>query len=115
MSGFIHILRLRHFPRQALQASDFQETDGGKIIVGGSGVTADALNKASTLGVVVIVAGGVLDVDLIKFLGYDIGVAITGQEAISFALVVTEGFGFLNMAHRTFELLKSLGRASRWR
>ncbi len=95
-------------PDKVLQGSDFLPTDTGKIVVGGSGVTAEALNKASSLGVVGVVAGGLLDVDLIKFLGYDIGVAITGQEAIAFALVVTEGFGFLNMAQRTFELLKSL-------
>ena len=95
-------------PDKPLQAGDIQDSDIGKIVVGGSGVTADALTKATSVGVVGIVTGDVLDADLIKFLGYDIGVAITGQENIKFALVVTEGFGFLNMAQRTFELLKSL-------
>jgi len=91
-----------------LDAADIQPTDAGKFLVGGSGVTADALTKAGTVGIAGIVTGGVRDADLIKLLGYDIGVAITGQENLPFTLVVTEGFGFLAMAARTFELLKTL-------
>jgi hypothetical protein len=82
--------------------------DKGKILVGGSGVTYEALKKASDMGVVGLIAGGVKDSDLTKFLGFDIGVAITGQEQINLTLLVTEGFGFLSMADRTFALLKSL-------
>jgi hypothetical protein len=93
---------------QVLQADNVHESDRGKILVGGSGFTYDALAKASEHGVVGIVAGGIKDSDLIRFLGYDIGVAITGQESVNLTLVVTEGFGFLGMAHRTFELLRSL-------
>jgi hypothetical protein len=53
-----------------------------------------------------IVVGGFDDKDLRDFLGYDIGVAITGSEDIATTLVVTEGFGEINMAAKTFELLK---------
>ena len=55
-----------------------------------------------------IVCGGIRDVDLIQYLGYDIGVAITGQELIPLSIVVTEGFGELAMAERTFDLLRSV-------
>lgn len=100
-------------PDKALEAGDIQPTDAGKFLVGGSGVTAEALVKAGSVGVAGIITGGVRDADLIKLLGYDIGVAITGQENILFTLVVTEGFGFLSMATRTFELLRSLeGKAA---
>ncbi len=95
-------------PDQILQADDIKADDAGKILVGGSGVTYDAIAKASEGGVIGIVAGGLRDSDLIKFLGYDIGVAITGQEAISLSILITEGFGYLNMAQRTLDLLKSL-------
>lgn len=95
-------------PSEPLEASAIKEDDKGKILVGGSGVSFDALNKASQVGVTGILAGGVKDSDLIKFLGYDIGVAITGQEAINLTLLVTEGFGYLAMAERTFELLQTL-------
>lgn len=78
----------------------------GKIVVGGSIVTAAALKKAISVGVRGIVVGGFDDKDLRDFLGYDIGVAITGSEDIGTTLVVTEGFGEINMAQKTFELLK---------
>ncbi len=95
-------------PDQVLHADNIHESDAGKILVCGSGFSYDALAKADKMGVIGLVAGGIKDSDLIQFLGYDIGVAITGQESINLTLVVTEGFGYLNMAHRTFDLLKSL-------
>jgi len=95
-------------PDQVLHADNIHDSDKGKILVGGSGFTYDAISKADNLGVIGIVAGGLKDSDLIQYLGYDIGVAITGQENVNLTLVVTEGFGFLNMARRTFDLLKSL-------
>lgn len=95
-------------PDQVLHADNITPEMKGKIIVGGSGFTYDAIMQAAKCGVVGIVAGGVRDRDLTQFLGYEIGVAITGQENIPLTLVVTEGFGYLNMAHRTFDLLKSL-------
>jgi biotin carboxyl carrier protein len=80
----------------------------GKVIVGGSFISGAALRKASEVGVVGIVVGGTLDTDLIEFLGYDIGVAITGHEDIPLTLILTEGFGEIRMAERTFNLLRSL-------
>ena len=93
---------------EILDVKHILPTDAGNIIVGGAGVTAAAIKKASEVNAIGIIAGGVKDSDLIEFLGYDIGVAITGQEAINITLMVTEGFGFLPMAQRTFDLLKTL-------
>ncbi len=95
-------------PGDVIDAQHIQDSDAGKILVGGSGITLDAIQRASAVGVIGLVAGGIRDSDLIKFLGYDIGVAITGQEAINLTMMVTEGFGHLNMAERTFKLLQSL-------
>jgi len=101
--------------RQAVASADevidekhILDTDAGKILVGGAGMTAAAIKRASDVGAAGIIAGGLKDSDLIEFLGYDIGVAITGSEKINLTLMVTEGFGFLPMAARTFELLASL-------
>lgn len=87
----------------------------GKIIVGGSNISGEALRKAAECGVAGVVVGGVIDRELMDYLaealnspGYDIGVAITGHEPIPFTLIVTEGFGTIAMADRTFQLLKSL-------
>ncbi|MBN1356531.1 hypothetical protein JXA40_09760 [bacterium] len=79
----------------------------GCVLVGGSIVTAAALKKALEHGVRAIVVGGFDDQDLRNFLGYDLGVAITGSENKGITLVVTEGFGEIPMADRTFELLKN--------
>lgn len=95
-------------PREVLEASHIQDSDAGKILVGGCCISFDAIVKASQIGVSGLIAGGVKDSDLTKFLGYDIGVAITGQEAINLTIMVTEGFGSLPMADRTLDLLKSL-------
>lgn len=95
-------------PNDVLDANAIQDSDAGKILVGGSGITYDALTKATRIGVKGLLAGGIKDSDLIQFLGYDIGVAITGQENIGLTMLVTEGFGFLAMAQRTFDLLKTL-------
>ncbi len=93
---------------EVLDAAAIRADDAGKILIGGSGVTYEALQKANESGVIGIVTGAVRDVDLIKFLGFDIGVAITGQEPINLTLVATEGFGVLPMAERTFNLLKTI-------
>ena len=76
------------------------------IVVGGSLVEAGAFERAKEIGVKGIVVGGIRDLDLKELLGYELGVAITGTEDVGFVLVVTEGFGRIDMAERTFALLK---------
>lgn len=93
---------------EVLEAKHILESDKGKILIGGSGISAEALARASQLGVTGLIAGGIKDADLTQFLGYEIGVAITGSENITLTLLVTEGFGYLAMAQRTFDLLKTL-------
>jgi hypothetical protein len=79
----------------------------GKIVVGGAYVTASTLRKAVALGIKAVVVGGFDDHDLRDLLGYDLGVAITGSEELGITLIVTEGFGSIPMADRTFDLLRS--------
>jgi hypothetical protein len=79
----------------------------GSVVVGGARVTAEAMDRARTLGVTAIVTGGIDDQDLQQLLGYDLGVAITGSERVGLTVIVTEGFGEIAMAERTFRLLAS--------
>lgn len=95
-------------PTDTLSARQILAGDRGRILVGGSLVTADALKRAGEVGVVGLVSGGILDKDLHDYLGYEIGVAITGHEDIPLSLVVTEGFGQIAMAAKTFALLQRL-------
>ena len=80
----------------------------GQVLVGGARVTIEAIREAIGHGAAAIIAGGIDDADLKDLLGYDLGVAITGTETIGLTLVITEGFGEIAMAARTFELLGSL-------
>ncbi len=91
-----------------LTESQIDSSCEGKIVVGGSLVTASALRKAIEVKAKGIVVGGFDDKDLREFLGTDIGVAITGNEDIGVTLVVTEGFGQIAMAGRSFDLLKKM-------
>jgi hypothetical protein len=79
----------------------------GAVIVGGGRMTGDSIRKAIQLGIAAVISGGIDDADLRDVLGYDLGVAITGTEQIGLTLVITEGFGDIAMAKRTFDLLKS--------
>ena len=79
----------------------------GCVAVGGARVTAQAIERARKAGVSAIIAGGIDDADLEAVLGYNLGVAITGSERIGLTIVITEGFGEIAMARRTFDLLRS--------
>lgn len=94
-------------PGDVLDADNLGEDVAGKVVVGGRLVTRQALRRAVSVGAKAIVAGGVHDRDLEDFLGRSLGVAITGFETVGLTLVVTEGFGEVRMADRTFELLKA--------
>lgn len=102
------IMMVSPSPEHKLEADDIQPHHAGKVIIGGSNISGLALRRAHELGVVGIVVGGIIDKDLIEYLGYDIGVAITGHEDIPLSLILTEGFGTIAMATRTFSLLQSL-------
>ena len=58
------------------------------------------------MGAAGVIGGGLRDRDMRRLLGYDLGVAITGTESIGLTVVVTEGFGEIAMARRTFEILR---------
>jgi hypothetical protein len=78
-----------------------------KVVVGGSFISSDALARAKEVGVAGLVIGGIHDKDLRALLGYDLGVAITGTEQVGFTLILTEGFGTIPMADKTFKLLSA--------
>jgi hypothetical protein len=92
-------------PDETLSAGKLTPDMKGKVVVGGSFLGAEALARARALGVTALVVGGIHDKDLRALLGYDLGVAITGTEKIGLTLILTEGFGAIPMAAKTFALL----------
>jgi len=91
--------------QDSIKEKDIKGGLEGKIIVCGSYITYDIYKKASDFGVRGIVCGGFDYNDISKILGKPLGVAITGTEE-SMNLILTEGFGKIEMAKRTFEILK---------
>lgn len=79
----------------------------GAILVGGARMTGETVARAIEVGAAAIISGGIDDADLKDVLGYDLGVAITGTEQIGLTVIITEGFGEIAMAERTFDLLCS--------
>ena len=95
-------------PTEVLDSGNLREDMAGQVIVGGSYITLGGLKRAAEIGVAGVVVGG-FDYDDIKaLLGYEVGVAITGGEKLGLTLVVTEGFGRIQMAPATFALLRSM-------
>jgi len=92
-------------PDEAMAAAHLLPTMKGKIVVGGAFLGVDTMKRAREIGVAGLVVGGIHDKDLRELLGYDLGVAITGTERVGFTLVLTEGFGTIPMAAKTFTLL----------
>ncbi len=95
-------------PDEQISASDIDESCAGKIVMIGSLATSEIIRRAEEVGVLGLIAGGIVDHDLIEYLGYDIGVAITGHEDIPLTLIITEGFGPMRIADKTFDLFKEL-------
>ncbi|MBM4006317.1 MAG: hypothetical protein FJ292_01940 [Planctomycetes bacterium] len=92
-------------PEEELHEDLIKPEMKGCVIVGGARMTATAIARAKAVGAAAVVSGGIDDADLRDFLGHDLGVAITGSERCGLTLIITEGFGEIAMARRTFALL----------
>ena len=110
LAGEVHapIVAVATSPDQTLDAELLKPEHAGKVVLGGARVTLAGMRRAMALGVAAVVCGGIAYQDVRELLGYDVGVAVTGNEALATTLVVTEGFGDIAMARATFELLRSL-------
>lgn len=95
-------------PDEELDAGHIPADAAGQVLVGGCGVLPAALTRAAEVGIAALVTGGIADGVLRDFVGREIGVAITGQEQVPFTLILTEGFGRMAMAGRTWRLLSEL-------
>src|SRR5580704_214434 len=94
-------------PSEELTAARILPEMKGAVVIGGARMEGEAIRKAVSVGVAALVSGGIDDQDLKEALGYDLGVAVTGSEKIGLSLIITEGFGDIAMAERTFRLFSS--------
>jgi hypothetical protein len=96
-------------PDEILTEDKITSSHTGKILVGGSLITGEALKKAAKNHVNGVIVGSIEDDSLVDYLGYEIGVAVTGEEEVNTTLIMTEGFGKMSMLTWTFNLLKKFG------
>ena len=92
-------------PARRLLPDDIKAEHKGAVLVGGSLADLGVLKRAIAVGAAALVTGGLDAADLRTLLGFDLGVAITGNETVGLTLVVTEGFGELALSARTLRLL----------
>jgi len=80
----------------------------GKILVGGSSVTDEALARALSVGAKGLIAGTAGYLNLTQALGIKLGIGITGQEDVETTVILTEGFGSLNMRRDLWDTLNAM-------
>lgn len=95
-------------PDEILTPDMIPDDMAGKIIVGGSFATNEALARALDIGVKGVITGTVNYFNLTQSLGVKLGVGITGQEDVNITVILMEGFGQLSMRKEIWELLKGL-------
>ena len=91
-------------PSQILRKESLPADFKDAILVGGTLPDIEVLNCLAAGGAAGLVVGGIDDVALRQFLGFDLGLAVTGNENIAFSLMVTEGFGNLAISERVLSL-----------
>lgn len=92
-------------PDAELRPEMFDASVAGKVVAGGRLLTYEAYEAAARAGALAVITGGMHYRDIKRIVGHEIGVAITGTEPLKTTIVVTEGFGAIDMARATFELL----------
>lgn len=68
-------------------------------------LSLDALLKAHEAGVQAVVGASALAADMVHLMGEDLGRGVTGSESMGLAVVLTEGFGRLEMDDELWALL----------
>jgi hypothetical protein len=89
--GTLEVLN-KTFQREVVE-NDIPNTSEGKVLVG-------ALQCAAQRGATGFITGSIDDATLKGYLGYDVGIALTGDEKVTMTLIITEGFGELPISHR---------------
>ena len=102
--GTLNVLQI---PCATVLAEEHIPTEArGAVLVGGHSPTIAALHKASRAGAVGLITGSIDDKTLRDYVGYDIGIALTGDESVPMTVIVTEGFGNIAMSERVQETLR---------
>ncbi|MBP9837631.1 MAG: hypothetical protein KBC84_02855 [Proteobacteria bacterium] len=79
-----------------------------KILIGGANFDYSALKACAARKIRGVVTASIDAQTLRDFVGFEIGVSITGDEDVPFSLIITEGFGNLSLSERVCNLAKKI-------
>ncbi|MBN8550909.1 MAG: hypothetical protein J0M12_16470 [Deltaproteobacteria bacterium] len=102
------IVKLLASKGSKFEASDLPADVSGCVIVCRTRPTLETLQVAAQRGAVALVTGSIDDEVLAGYLGFDLGIALTGDEDVPMTVIISEGFGDLLMSDRVYELLSKL-------
>ncbi|MCO6430641.1 MAG: hypothetical protein J5J00_07245 [Deltaproteobacteria bacterium] len=94
-------------PSEALVDEMLPAVAEGKVLFGGHSPSEQFLKTAAERGAVGLITGSMDDKALKGYLGYDLGLALTGNENVTMSVIITEGFGSIAMSERAHKLLSS--------
>ena len=94
-------------PDEVVSIDHIPDNCEGLILYGGMRPTGEALAAARQRGATGFICGSIDDRTLKDYVGFDIGVAVTGDEDVSMSLIITEGFGDIPISPRAIDLLSA--------
>lgn len=95
-------------PNEQLEVKHLPDDCSGLILAGGFAPTHETLIALAERGAKGLVTGSLDDTALREYLGYDLGIALTGDEDIPMTIMLTEGFGAMPLSPIAWELLSQM-------
>lgn len=92
-------------PDRVLEAADILPSHEGCVVFGGALASLEAMNRALEVKATGLISGGINHLDVVKLLGREVMVGLTGQEELPLTVVITGGFGVMPMSQRAYNLL----------
>ncbi len=93
-------------PEEVLEPEQLTAEHRDTVVVAGSLLRAGLLERAAQLGVAGLIAGGIHQGDLVRWVGQELTGTVTGEEETDLTVVLTEGFGPMPIQDTVFSLLQ---------
>lgn len=105
------LMMMSDSPGEPLRSDRIDANVKGKVLNCGLFASFEAIQKAREEGAVGLITGGMNQLDLVRILGRELSIGLTGQEGIDFTIVILEGFGEIAMNREAWAILeKNAGR-----
>ncbi len=95
-----------------VENKEFKEDMKNKILIIPQKINSEDIKKLIEFNVKGIVVSSINNSDLIDYIGFEIGVALTGNEDLPFSIIITEGFGNFEMDNNLEDFCKK--QSEKW-